>query len=941
MTIQPQEETQEERQDDRVRYWIRTLGNLLGETIIEQEGKETFDLEEEIRALAKAWRSGDSHAQEKITELVSRLVDDLPRALAVLKAFTTYFQLVNLAEERQRVHILRQRALKAYRRGVPMSETIANAVRRLDAEGLSAADVQNLLRQLFIMPVFTAHPTEAKRRTILLNLKRTAGILREMDLVDLLPQEREKKLEEIRENIVLLWQSDETRDRRPTVMDEVRNGLYYFEETLFELVPEIYQELERALAETYPGETFQIPAFLRYGSWVGGDRDGNPYVTVEVTEEALRAQKDLILELYSHKVEELYNELSPAVTRVRFSDEFLASLQEDFKLISDDEREVLDRFALEPYRQKLILMFRRLEATRAENRQPWTRRVPNPRAYASVDQFRRDLQLIYDSLCQNKGERLARGRLARLIRAVDVFGFHLATLDIRQHSERHRVAMAEVLARMNLAGDYAAMPEADKVALLSREILSPRPLTALLDFSPETNETIRLFRLMRRAREIMGEEAITTYIISMTATVSNVLEVLLFARDAGLFGQIDVVPLFETIEDLRRAPEIMARLFQNGAYHRHLQARGNRQQIMIGYSDSNKDGGYLMANWMLFKAQRALAQTCEKYGIQLTLFHGRGGTLGRGGGPANRAILAQPPESVRGRIKITEQGEVISSRYANPDIAHRHLEQLVNAVLLTSGKRPHYQQEPHWATIMDALSERAFAKYRSLVEKPGFLRYFHEATPIDQIDLLNIGSRPSRRRQTESIADLRAIPWVFAWTQSRVNLPSWYGVGTALDAWVHGDGPAEPASGEEAAGEGQEARLAELRDMYQNWPFFRTVIDNVQMGLCIGDMAIASLYASLTDEEIRQEIFSQILDEYERTRKMVLAITGYQQLLDNESWLQRSITLRNPYVDPLNYMQVALMRKLRQEPDAPNANRLRDAVVLSVNGVAAGLQNTG
>jgi phosphoenolpyruvate carboxylase len=385
----------------------------------------------------------------------------------------------------------------------------------------------------------------------------------------------------------------------------------------------------------------------------------------------------------------------------------------------------------------------------------------------------------------------------------------------------------------------------------------------------------------------------------------------------------------------------MRKLFENAIYYQHLVARGKHQQIMIGYSDSNKDGGYLQANWMLFKAQRALARVGDDYGIQLTLFHGRGGTLGRGGGPANRAILAQPPESVRGRIKITEQGEVISSRYANPDIAHRHLEQLVNAMLLTSGKRPHYEQEQEWAAIMDELSEYAYLKYRALVERPEFLSYFHQATPIDHIDLLNIGSRPARRNQSEDISDLRAIPWVFAWTQSRVNLPSWYGVGAALESWMTQRQSANVADSDERQPEKETERLARLSDMYQNWPFFRAIIDNVQMGLCKGDMPIASLYASLADEHTRQTIFAKILDEYERTKRMILAATGYQELLDNESWLQRSIKLRNPYVDPLNYIQVALLRCLREQKNLSHVRRLQEAVLLSVNGVAAGLQNTG
>lgn len=921
---------------DRLRYWVRTLGNLLGETIVEQEGNETFELEEELRALAKSWRAGEAEAQHQITALVSQLVKEPPRALAMLKAFSTYFQLVNLAEEDQRVHILRQRAVVAAEKGIPVSETIAHAVRRLKDEGASADEMRELMRELLVIPVFTAHPTEAKRRTVLIKLKKMAEILRELDRSDLLPSERAEQEDLLRENIVLLWQSDEMRDRPPTVMDEVRHGLYFFETTLFPLLPKIYREMEKALAEYYPGENFEVPIFLRYGSWVGGDRDGNPFVSLEITEEALRTHKDVVLEQYKREVESLYNHLTSGVSRVGFSSEFMESVRRDLMLVPDSEREVLDRFEQEPYRQKLIMMFRRLEATRVENRQTWKERKLNPRAYRNVGEFLADLYLIRDSLMENKGERMARGQVATLIRQAEVFGFHLATLDIRQHSGRHRSAMAEVLARYGLATNYEKMPEANRVAILSREIMNPRPLTARLDFSDETNETIGLFRLIRQARDVIGPESVQTYIISMTTEVSNILEVLLFARDAGLMGQIQVVPLFETIDDLRAAPQIMRKLFQNAAYSQHLAQQEYRQQIMIGYSDSNKDGGYLIANWMLFQAQRGLAQVCDEFGVKLLLFHGRGGTVGRGGGPANRAILAQPPESVRGRIKLTEQGEVISGRYSNADIAHRHLEQLISAVMLSSGRRPHYENEAAWAKVMDTLSEIAYGKYRNLIENPAFLKYFHDTTPLEHISLLNIGSRPTRRKVSPSIADLRAIPWVFSWTQSRVNLPSWYGVGTALAKWVEvGEGSSADQEGEASS------RLAVLSEMYQNWPFFRTVLDNVQMGLLKGDMAIASLYAELTDGDTRQEIFGDLLEEYERTKRMVLAVTGYAELLENEQWLQRSIKLRNPYVDPMNYIQVAALKQLREQPDNGTAEALRAAVLLSMNGVAAGLQNTG
>lgn len=912
---------------ERLSATIHMLGDLLGETIIEQEGKEIFDLEEEIRALTKAHRAGDTSVEDRIIELTEQLADDLPRAMPVLSAFATYFQLVNLAEEQQRVRVLRQRAREAHERGTPMNETIADAIHRLRAEGVSGDEMRDLLDRLFIMPVFTAHPTEATRRTILFKIRDIAQGLYELDLHDLLPDEEAEIVRRIREIIVAIWQTDETRDRRPTVLDEVENGLYYFQSTLFDLVPDIYAELETALAEEYPNETFEVPVFLCWGSWIGGDRDGNPFVTLEVTEQTLREQKALALKQYQENLVELYHHLSMSASRVGFSPSLLESIDADAELLGEYGRRIVDRYRLEPYRQKLSLIHRRLELAEEQNEAPWGNHADDPRAYHHVDEFLHDLFLIRDSLREHKGEALVKGRLSDLIRRVQVFGFHLATLDVRQHADRHRSATAEIAERYHLADDYASLPEGEKITLLTREIDSPRPLTALLDFSEETNETVGLFRLIRQAHENVGREAIQTYIISMTTDVSNVLEVLLMAKDAGLFGRIDVVPLFETVDDLHAAPEIMSDLFETDVYRRHLRERGDRQQIMIGYSDSNKDGGFLRANWELYKAQRALAETCQAYDVRLTLFHGKGGTIGRGGGRANQAILAQPPNSVRGRIKLTEQGEVISDRYSNTAIAHRHLEQLVDAVLLSSGKRPDVAHEERWGAIMEALGEHSFNAYRDLVNHPDFLTYFHEATPIDQITQLNIGSRPSKRRQTEGIEDLRAIPWVFAWTQSRVNLPGWYGLGTAIETWMND-------------GDGRD-RLGELSEMYLRWPFFRTIIDNAQMSLRKGDMTIATLYSTLTDEETRESIFNKIRTEFERTERMILAITGYRDLLDNEPWLQRSIRLRNPYVDPLNYIQVAMLRKLREEPPPDNAEALLDAILVSVNGVAAGVRNTG
>ena len=946
--------------DRQLRRTVRQLGNVLGETIVEQEGKAIFDLVEELRALTRAQRQGDRDAGPQIEQLTADLVSDFDSTLGVLKAFTTYFQLVNLAEEQQRVRVIRQRTAEAEETDRHMPETIAEAVRRLRKGGTPPSEVGRLLDEMLIKPVFTAHPTEAKRRTILLKLLDLTRLLRELDTHVLLPSEERDNWNQIREIVVSLWQSDVNRDRRPDVLDEVREGLYFFDTTLFDLVPEIYSELGHALEREFPESIFgeedeegsdRLPTFLRYGSWIGGDRDGNPFVTQDVTEDALRQQKEQALELYRRTVVGMYGHLSVANTRGAFSQAFLESLAGDLESAPPSDIARLERFSLEPYRQKMILIYRRLGATLAQNREAWQTQRPDPWAYSNADEFIADLELIQVSLRQNKGDRLAEGRFARLVQQARIFGFHLASMDIRQHSDRHLEAVAELVNRYYRAQypdfDYLALSEDERTRLLVEEIESPRPLTARLLYSNDTNETVALFRLIRQAHERIAPQAIGAYIISMTTSVSHVLEVLLMAKDAGLFGRIDIAPLFETIDDLVRAPDVMRALFESPIYRKHLAQRDNCQEIMIGYSDSNKDGGYLRSSWSLYQAQERLAQICSAYDVKLTLFHGRGGSIGRGGGPANRAILAQPPGSVQGRIKLTEQGEVISARYSNRAIAKRHLEQLVNAVLIASCGSHHdvvsdssgsenslHSVSEDWVRILEGTSELSERKYRALVEKPAFLSYFHEATPIEQLAQMNIGSRPAKRRQTSDISDLRAIPWVFAWTQSRVNLPGWYGLGTGLQA--------EPAH-----------RMAVLREMYQNWPFFRTVIDRAQLSMRRADMPIASLYASLAEDATRTAIFGEIMEEFRRTERIILEITGQTALLDNEPWLQRSINLRNPYVDPLNYIQVALLSKQRtgdeqQLNDAQAGRegtkedpRLRQAILLSINGIAAGLQATG
>lgn len=944
---------------------IHLLGDLLGQTIIEQEGHALFDLVEECRALAKARRAGDPAAHAALLARIEGL--GLSEARGVLKAFAAYFQLVNLAEEQERVRVLHQRAARAHAAGRPMDETIAAAVRQLRAQGVPPETVQGLLDQLMIEPVFTAHPTEAKRRTILAKLRRMAFVLHELDFHSPTPDEVAEAHEALREEIVSLWQSDETRLRQPTVMDEVRNGLYFFDEVLFDLVPVLYRRLAAALAENYPGYPFRIPCFLRFGSWIGGDRDGNPFVTPAVTEETLREHKALALRLYQRALDRMHGHLSTSA-RYGISAELQASIEADTALFPDEAEKVAARYPMQPYRHKLSFIYRKLGATAEANRRPWRAdHLPRPGTYRNAAEFLADLRLIQESLRQHRGERLAAGRLGAIIQQAEIFGFHLATLDIRQHAERHTRAAAEIFGRYGLAENYAGLPEAEKVRLLTAELNGARPLTpARLDFSPETNETLEVFRLIRRGHERVGVEAIQNYVISMTTGASDVLAVLLMAKDAGVDTALNVVPLFETLADLQAAPAIMDALFANPAYAAHLARRGHNQQIMLGYSDSNKDTGYVTATWELRRAQQALPAVCAAHGIRLTLFHGRGGSIGRGGGPTNRAILAQPAESLRGRIRLTEQGETITNRYANRELAQRHLEQIIHAVLIrsvasgiqaqrgsaTPGRRsarslplgqtgsehqdrdlPSLTPEEatssprngRWAATMDALSAAARSAYRTFVhDSPALLRYFQDATPIDAIGRLNIGSRPARRRATTRIDDLRAIPWVFAWAQSRAGLPGWFGLGTALTTWAGED----------------EGRWAGLAEMYREWPFFKALIDNAQLSLRQADLPIAELYAGLADEETREAVFPVLQAEYRRAEAAILRVTGKEDLLADEPWLRRSIQLRNPYIDPMNYLQVTLLRRWR-EASGVEAEALGEAVLLSVNGVAAGLRNTG
>jgi len=911
---------------------VRLLGNALGDVLREQGGEALLQTVERIRALTKEARShqGRDAAEAELDALFGGMA--FGQALPVLKAFTTYFQLVNLAEQKEIVRVNRRRAFTAGDK--PRAESVRDAVQRLCESGTTADGMRALIGSLSIQLVFTAHPTEAKRRSVQEKLHRISDSLGRLEEPQTSRSDQERLELDITAEAEILWQTDEVRQRRLSVLDEARNILFYFGETLFQVTPRLYADLEKALAQWYPGQAFDIPVFLEYGSWVGGDRDGNPTITLAHTAEVLRLHRARVLSLYIPAVRILSDRLSQSRNYVRVSEALALSLAQDSERLPQVAAEAAGRSPTEPYRRKCEFIWERLRRTEAGDEG----------GYAAAAEFIADLETIRASLEQNGGHFAARRALAPLLFQARLFGFHLARLDIREHKDKYLGALAAVL--RDQGTDWAALAEDEKVALLEREIGGRRPLVpARLEFDDETNTTLGLFRLVSDKMQALGPEAIGSFILSMASDVSDVLAVLLLAKEARLadlqdgaggWSRVDVVPLFETIEDLENAPDVLDTLLSNPLYRRNVSRRGGSQEVMVGYSDSNKDGGYLTANWKLYAAQARLAEVARRHGVTLRLFHGRGGAVGRGGGPAGKAILAQPPGSVRGRLKITEQGEVIAARYFDQEIAYRNLEQIVHAVLMASSEQGAEAGEtpPEWAQAMEEVSDTAFHAYRALVyDDPHFVRFFQEATPVGELAQLNIGSRPPKRTASDRIEDLRAIPWVFSWMQSRYTLPGWYGVGAALAGYA----------------DQSPDHLARLREMYRRWPFFATMLDNAQMSLAKADMDIAARYARLVgDQEMAQRIYGTIAAEFDRSVGIICRITDQDALLDNQPVLQKSIRLRNPYVDPLSFLQVELLRRLRALPPEGDSEELkaqrrdlRAAVLLSINGVAAGVKNTG
>ncbi len=897
---------------------IHLLGNLLGELIVEQHGEEALRLVEDFRKLAIQRRAEDDPA----------LLDELWRRVLALnagereilvKAFSNYFQLINIAEDIQRARVLRQRE-----RGGIVRESVADALRSLLAAGLGAADLASLFDNLRVRLVLTAHPSEAKRKEMLVKLHAISEMMDRHDREDFPPRERAVFLAALREQIEALWQTPANRSTSKTVMDEVDFGLYYLTSVIMDVVIDVYEDLIRSLDEACPEADWSQPqGLLRFASWIGADRDGNPNVTADVTLQTLAVLRRAALQLWLREVTQLQEQLTQAGGDARDAAELRATLAQQ-----PDAAQLEARWPGQPWRQLLQVVARRLQATLDVE----------PGAYADSRELIAELERIRQSLIANGSRQVANGSLLRLIRKLRLFGLHLVPLELREDAGLHRDALDELFRFYGIEDDYTGLPETAKQALLTQEIANPRPFfpTDASNFSENTQRVIRTWRMVAEAQARYGAIVIDTFIASMSQAPSDMLAMLLLASEVGVADQLELVPLLETIDDLYDGPAIMRALFANEAWMRHLRARGRgrglHQQIMVGYSDSSKDGGYLASNWHLYRAQQLLTEICAEHDIALQLFHGRGGSISRGGGPTNLAIRALPPGSLRRGTKITEQGEVIAYRYGNRDIGRRHLHQVMHAMLLALGSPQEVAVEPAWAEAMSALSELGHAAWRDFVYgSEDFLAFWQQATPIGELARLPISSRPAKRSTAGGFGSIRAIPWTFSWMQSRAIVPSWFGVGHALETWC-----AQEAQG-----------LDLLRVMYRSWPFFNALLENAQLDVAKADLGIAGLYARelVEDEELRARYFSRIEEEHARTWRMLCAVTEQESLLENNPVIRRSIERRNPYVDPLNFIQVALLQELRgasaKTPAAPEQDAVLREVLATISGIAAGMKTTG
>jgi phosphoenolpyruvate carboxylase len=890
-----------------VRQDVRELGALLGDVLKEQTSTESFETVEELRQAAIAYREGDIDSREELRSTFEQLSPSEEGDVA--RAFATYFELINLAEERERVRAVR----KGSQEGT-LDDSLTDTVKDLSEEGADTERVRSVLDDVLIEPTFTAHPTEARRGTVKSKLRSIADHIETLDSQSLTDREAESVWRDIDAEVTSLWQTRQVRQRPPEPQDEARNIQWYLENTLFDVVGEVYSEFEDIVTDEYPD--IDLPKLFEFRSWAGSDRDGNPYVTVDVTQDTLERQREIVLERYRTLLKELSAVLSQDGDRYPTTGAFTTSLESDldeFPVIADEAEE---RYPSEPYRQKLRLMRERL------NRIGDVR----PGGYEDDEQLLADLELIDSSLRAYGGVDIAEAFVEPLLRQVSTFGFQLASLDLRDHRIQHTKAIDEALAQEGI--EYRELSEDDRVELLTDAILQDEPLIDPEepgDVSEVAEKVLTRFAALGDWQKEFGVEAIDTYCISMTEEPSHVLEVLFLADQVGAVSLpdhsgLDVVPLLETESALNGADRIMGTLFENEAYSQALAARNNTQEIMLGYSDSNKENGFLAANWDLYKNQKRLAEITNSHDVTMRLFHGRGGSISRGGGPMNEALLALPNETVTGQVKFTEQGEAIAEKYGTPRIAERNLEQMLDAQIRARNRsldEPVEEVPDEWIEAMNTMAAASRAAYRDLLESDGFVQYFEQATPITVIEDLNLGSRPASRSEERSVEDLRAIPWVFSWTQSRCILPGWYSLASGVEAYLDAGGEMET-----------------LTEMYDEWAFFRTTFDNAAISLTRTDLEIADEYAGLAEPELREQFQPRIEGEYADAVDYAQEITGREDLLKRD-WLGQSLDRRNPYVDPLNLLQTHLLSQ----------NHLTEAeertLRLTVNGIAAGMKNTG
>lgn len=916
-----------QNQTDPLRSEVIELGTLLGQVIAAVDGEEQLELVERVRQLSRNYRQGlgDQDENDRLKALLASLTYDQLRI--VIRAFTVFLDLANLAEDRERVRVLRSRSAACF--PDPTQESIEAAIAELKANGTDSPKLQEILDRLLLELVFTAHPTEAKRRSVRSKLRRIRGLLESRDAAANDPVVGAHVSKSLRSTLTQLWLTDFIRPWRPSVLQEVKRGLS-FKPTLWKVTPAIVAEVRAAIAKEFPEDELRVSPCIQFGSWIGGDRDGHPFVTPDVTEQTLLWLHNAAVDLHLQTCNKMRRGMSISSRQVPVGADLQEEIQQSVEKWPDLEEDVSAVPPHEILRKWLSIIQWRLGQSSMHSLSD----AVAEGAYETLAAFRRDVSVLHEALRSCQLDTDLGAETSTWLDQIDVFGFHLARLDVRQDSRTYRNVVDELLKIGNLSDAPETISEEARQTVLTESLGSPVNWQQA-SISDVAKETLELFRLLRVTAERMGYEALGAHVISMTNQPSDVLTVQWLWNQVGDVGDassqpVPIVPLFETIEDLQNGPDIMRSLLQTPAYRNLLKQQSDRQFIMLGYSDSTKDGGYLSASWSLYECQFALQQLADAEGIEIVFFHGRGGSLGRGGGPAARSILSLPRRAFHGSLRLTEQGEVLADRYDDPKIAKRHFEQLIWSSLLAAGTTDSPAPQ-EWIDAMRTISDASFSAYRALVEKPGFVEFFRRATPISEVEQMPIGSRPARRKGGSSLSDLRAIPWVFSWTQSRLLLPAWFGIGQAFS-----DAVADPQE------------VTRLRKMYREWPFFRATIDNAELALAKVDLGIAKRYAGLFDSPQCKPIWGTLETEYALARNAILQIVDREELLGSIPWLKESIQVRNWYIDPLNFVQVELLGRMFATADGEprpegshEEDELRHLLRLTVNGIAAGLRTTG